>query len=108
MTMSEGTLTALKGSIEKWEDVRDRKIADKGPTNCPLCQLFFANPGCFGCPVAAASGDSCCDQTPYEEWGVHQAHHDEHVQRVYCEECEEHAQNEVDFLKSLLPKEDPK
>ncbi|HYF29434.1 MAG TPA: hypothetical protein VEA36_03680 [Candidatus Paceibacterota bacterium] len=71
--MDERTLEALKGSIAKWEAIVAGTGDEKGVNNCPLCQLFNgpseeANLGCKGCPVADASGDTGCLNTPYEHW----------------------------------------
>jgi hypothetical protein len=101
--MDEQTLEALKGSIKKWEDIVNGTAVDDGPRNCPLCALFH-NLYCYGCPVSEVSGDSCCNNTPYEDWCDH--HHAlMKVTPLYVKTPEEKslAQAEVDFLRSLLP-----
>jgi hypothetical protein len=91
--MDEETLTALRGSIKKWEKIVDGSGIDRGPHNCPLCRAFYAY-NCRGCPVAEAVDDILCAATPYEEW----ADETDDDQAMIL------AQQEVDFLKSLLPK----
>lgn len=39
--MNSRTLKALKGSIRKWERICNGTGEDRGPRNCPLCELFF-------------------------------------------------------------------
>ncbi len=94
--MPERTLTALRGSIKKWEGIVAGTIEDKGPDNCPLCQLFIDNDECAGCPVAAFTGEDGCGDTPYEDYSAAQSRGDSNrIARA--------AQAEVAFLKSLLP-----
>ena len=38
--MNRKTLTALKGSIKKWEKIVAGTGSDNGYQNCPLCALF--------------------------------------------------------------------
>lgn len=99
--MDERTLTALKGSILKWEAIVAGTGTDDGAANCPLCQLFHPSPSseikrghdCAGCPVQDATGLSHCEGSPYDEW----AHEDRHEP--------EDAEAELKFLRSLLPAE---
>lgn len=103
--MTPATLEALKGSIAKWEGIVAGTMADEGVDNCPLCQRFhicFRNiPGecCQGCPVNVASNNKGCMTTPYDEW----SYLDTPVAKT--NEHRAAAQAELDFLKSLLPKE---
>lgn len=104
--MDEKTLKALQGSIEKWRRIVEERGVDKGTKNCPLCQLFYKDI-CTGCPVSEHTGYAWCEDTPYPEWtgitsltilgsgSVRQVHSPEQLQV---------AQNELDFLKSLLPR----
>ena len=102
--MDAETLEALKGSIAKWEAIVAGTMEDEGVDNCPLCQRFHACfrtlPGecCQGCPVDAFSGRGCA-KTPYVDWGQFG------VDKVSTDEHRAAAQAELDFLKSLLPKE---
>jgi hypothetical protein len=90
--MDKRTLTALKGSIAKWEAIVDAMGEDDAAINCPLCSLFNTartkNP-CVGCPVRARTGLWGCENTPYIQYED--------------EPTTENAQAELDFLKSLLP-----
>jgi hypothetical protein len=92
--MDEKTLSALKGSIAKWESIVAGTATDKGTTNCPLCHLFHSDYGpvggyCKGCPVFEATGQRECWGTPY------------HAYRY--DRTTANAQKELNFLKSLLP-----
>lgn len=106
--MPEATLTALRGSIEKWEAILAGTLEDQGAENCPLCRLFIET-GCSGCPVKTATGRKYCIESPYDAW-----------QEAIVEKVGNHrsarwipvdqdtrvlAQAELDFLKSLLPPE---
>jgi len=102
--VNDETLTALRGSIAKWEAIVAGHGSDEGDRNCPLCQLFFKNPGCVGCPVAEATGLSACSGSPYEDvhlgWG-------ETINAISNagdrEDVRAQGQAELDFLRSLLP-----
>lgn len=102
--MDAETLEALKGSIAKWEAIVAGTGTDEGPGNCPLCQMFIDNFKCSGCPVAQAVNDHGCGSTPYdlysqadEEWELDEAERSANMAAA--------AKAELDFLKSLLPKE---
>ena len=73
--MDKKTRKALEGSIQKWQDIADRKIADEGSDNCPLCKVFLNSKpdefGCTGCPVAQDTGEMVCRGTPYYAWLDH-------------------------------------
>lgn len=107
--MPASTLTALEGSIAKWEAIVDGTDADRRTSNCPLCRLFLnkedENGGCSGCPVRDAANCDGCGNTPYVDWATHHrnAQHVMDVLSVECDECQRLAQAELDFLKSLLP-----
>lgn len=101
--MDERTLTALTGSIAKWEAIVAGTGKDDGSNNCTLCIAFD---GCAGCPVADAVEMDSCELTPYIRW--HDHHIYAHGLRRFpfgneCPECARLAQAELDFLKSLLP-----
>ena len=109
--MDELTKEALKGSIEKWENIVNNEGIDKGSTNCPLCHLFHETGSCKGCPIYSKTGNTNCYNTPYEKWNDHQwnVHHKYTPEvKIYCSVCEKFAKEELKFLKSLLPKETPK
>jgi hypothetical protein len=101
--MDQKTLTALKGSIAKWQAIVDGTGVDHGSSNCPLCQLFRysndynAGGNCEGCPVAEEVEDTCCDSTPYQEYATADDFDDKEAMATA-------AKKELEFLKSLLPK----
>ncbi|MHA1225193.1 MAG: hypothetical protein ACTSPV_00455 [Candidatus Hodarchaeales archaeon] len=101
--MNAEILKALKEEIEKWEMIIDGKGADDG--SGPLCDLF---PTCMGCPVIIIGKcTSGCQDPPYRNWLEHQVeeHAEEKEFKISCPTCKELAQKELDFLRSLLPKE---
>jgi len=111
--MKEETLNALKKSIVKWERIaKSTKELDKGIVNCALCNLFNAG-GCGGCPVYEKTKKKYCRDTPYTEWSDHVI--DDNYSFSYvgaglrrkpgCRECLRLVRKELNFLKSLLPKE---
>ena len=106
--MNEETKEATLGSIEKWKRIEDGTGEDLGPNNCPLCQMFWKEPDCMGCPVADATEESCCDNSPYEFWQNHiyTAHEEELFtsgsSKVFCPKCKTLATAERKFLESLL------
>jgi hypothetical protein len=98
--MTEEWKEALLASIEAWKRraATDRAIS-YFELGCPLCRLGkkLLREGkttsmCELCPVAKAGHFGCWD-TPYEDYEKAQ------------DNFSYHAQREVDFLKSLLPKE---
>jgi hypothetical protein len=100
--MDAETLKALKGSIEKHENILDGSERDEGTKNCPLCQLFH-NDRCEGCPIFEKTGFQGCEGTPYEDWDEHQDEAHSGDNTVQCEECERLVKLEIEFLKSLIP-----
>lgn len=98
-TMEPKTLTALRGSIDKWRAIVAGDSGDLGVRNCPLCAVFY-DVRCVGCPVSERSGAAGCVNTPYiawaEEWDDN---------RVTDDRSRTLAQAELDFLVSLLPGE---
>ena len=99
--MDETTLTALKGSIAKWEAIVAGTGKDEGPTNCPLCSVFhpdFRADGkshCEGCPVAIAGYRGCTNEE-YTAYCAADKEDDRERMRAA-------ATGELAFLKSLLP-----
>jgi len=99
--MKKETLEALKGSIEKWEEIVAGTGTDQGISNCPLCKLFVhQDDACFGCPVRERTNKPSCEDTPYVIWC--KVHPSFEAKTPYQKAI---AQAEVEFLKSLLPKE---
>lgn len=115
ITVDEKTLTALRGSIAKWEAIVAGTGVDNGITDCPLCTLFYpakrendGEPCSRECPVVAVTNRSFCISSPYEAWLKHHyllGHHWDD-KKIRCEECIRLANEELSFLKSLLPKDD--
>ncbi len=110
--MKPEILTALRGSIKKWEDIVAGTGVDHGSSNCPLCQLFTPTgghcPDCEQCPIVDISGEIKCWNTPYGDWDWHlmKEHPTAPDRRARCPECVSLAQAEVDFLRSLLPEKE--
>lgn len=98
--METTTLNALKASIEKWKSIRDGNEIYAGPNNCPLCKLFYSDGDCIECPVRTHTGKRACADTPINEWEAWD------IEQVVTLEEAALAQKEIDFLESLLPKED--
>lgn len=103
--MNVETLEALKASISAWEG----KLAEENPENirtgataCPLCRLFYYY-DCRGCPVKEKTGKPLCSGTPYN--AASNARLDWLLEVVTRKDFQLAAQAEIDFLKSLLPKE---
>lgn len=106
IALSKEGIEALKGSIKKWEGIVAGTTVDQGIRNCPLCMMF----DCKECPVYMATGQENCNGTPYQEWTKHQDEKGEgggspEGRVVHCPTCRALAGKEVEFLKSLLPKE---
>ncbi len=109
--MDNKTITALQGSIAKWEKVAFHGGIDDGYKNCPLCRLFSepdyeGQPGlphCDGCPVSLDVGTDGCDMTPYEDWQDYQFEMGTNQSTVFDDKSKELAIKELEFLKSLLP-----
>jgi len=65
-------LTAIKGSIEKWDKVSQGKEDGTSRENCPLCTLYwckdFHSSSCHNCPIYKKTGESDCIGTPYQKF----------------------------------------
>lgn len=108
--MEEKTLTALQGSIKKWERILATGEDGSGSEDCPLCELFHPwNTGvdltsataCDGCPVKASTGKSLCTDSPYDKYAV--ATDDGDACAIAST-----AKAELEFLRSLIPSEKSK
>lgn len=90
--MDEKTLKALKDAIDLWERIRDDPDFEEGDEKCPLCEVFFGDYDfgtlCKGCPIYERTGLTKCRGTPYY---------------AYSNGDSDGAQDEIDFLRSLLP-----
>jgi hypothetical protein len=100
--MDAETLEALRGSIAKWHAIAFEGGEDNGYKNCPLCEKFMNDESrfCDGCPVATATGERGCRNTPYDAWSrADDTGFADTPEKVAL------AVAELDFLKSLLPAE---
>lgn len=96
--MDAKTKKALELSIKKWEKIAKTGNIDKlGPEDCPLCKLFWKG-GCIGCPVYDYTNEVYCGGTPYDFFQYVQP---DSPTPETTKEIKEHAQLELDFLKSL-------
>ena len=98
------TLSALNASIAKWRRWaagKMRRAEFPGRDSCRLCHLFWYD-RCRGCPVKAKTGRRYCYSTPSAKAFYAFDHHGR-----TSPEFKSAAAKEVEFLKSLLPKEKP-
>ena len=103
--MEKETKVALQESIEHWERLRDgtqRRGETTGVLDCALCQRFY--PSCQRrneelCPVYMSTGWSLCRKSPYKKATVAFHNNFKKAERYNLINAE------VQFLKSLLPKE---
>jgi hypothetical protein len=111
--MSKLNIKLIKGSIKKWENIRDNGVADKGPHDCPLCKKYIDR-DCSNCPINLYTGNAYCHNSPYHDWGKH---HDDYFLRsdhsisnriVRCKECIELCNKEIEFLYKILKIEEDK
>jgi hypothetical protein len=99
--MDELTLTALQGSIAKWEAIVAGTGKDDGPLNCPLCAQFhpdYRTDGriaCEGCPISEA-GYPGCSNDEYSDFCVSRSDGEAALMHAA-------AVGELALLKSLLP-----
>jgi hypothetical protein len=106
--MDKETKEALEGSIEKWRKICEEGGGDQGTTNCPLCHLFNVDDNhCEGCPVMIEAGARYCFNTPYIDWFNHHVKYHSVIGTfiVKCDKCQEIAERELEFLKSLREEE---
>lgn len=101
--MEEKTLTALQGSIAKWEAIVAGTGSDLGTANCPLCRAFYHDDDCKDCPVMKTTGKWGCRETPYDAFSDHCTAEHDCDSDPDCPDCTRLAQAELDFLRSLLP-----
>lgn len=112
--MKPETLTALQGSIEKWQAIVDGTGEDNGSLNCPLCVRFLGEIGdCQiyaddesldeACPVAIRANDTGCSGTPYMTWNGLAPDFGRAPRIADTPERKAAALAELNFLKSLLP-----
>lgn len=116
-------IEAIKKAInEKWTNILNGSI-DRGCNDCALCKLYYKTVCletdrnqynyyhcCGECPIRKKTGETNCRNTPYEEWADHhyklrKKNHNYMYKQIRCSECKVIAQNELEFLKSLLLEE---
>ena len=103
--MNPTTLSALKESIEKWKRNADGISTDISSSGCPLCKLFLPS-ACVGCPVTLRTGFHLCTGTPYIAAYRALSSTGLMPRSVRLEQFKVAAQEEVEFLESLLPPKD--
>lgn len=107
--MDPETLEALKGSIAKWEAIVAGTGADHGAADCSLC-IAFPDNYCKGCPVSSQTGRRGCRGTPFDDWADLEEPDvviSKDDKKAVSQRAKDIAQREVDFLKSLLPRQAP-
>jgi len=109
--MKKVTELALRKSIKKWEDIVAGVGEDKGVENCALCERFYkrdsakCNSDGELCPVAEATGEPFCNNSPYDDWCVFNEDNNRWwPYRATDDESIMYAVLELEFLKSLLPR----
>jgi len=110
--MPPETLEALKESISHWFRLSTKKTLpgeNVGAEHCSLCKLFNQHSledratNCVGCPVYEKTGKQYCSDTPYEH--IDNISYDTEEEFLVCPEFIGLANNELDFLQSLLPED---
>lgn len=109
--MNKPTLKALKESIKAWE--LKYELAKKeqygdilcGWWDCPLCQKFLHNE-CKRCPVKVAGWSNCEGTAYYDVKAILDSINDCGVGERDHENLLKFINEEILFLKSLLPKEE--
>ena len=108
--MKEKTLQALRKSIEHWEDnlrkAKEQQLPDISADSCALCSLFFRK-NCEGCPIQQHTGKTICKDTPYYDVvnAISNVDDDFAPTSAQSKKIAKLCHKEIDFLKSLLPKE---
>lgn len=98
MEMSKEARKALLAIIAKFENFIKNGVLDE---NWELCDLYLEN-NCKSCPINIAVGGERCQNAPYGELEAHYWTTHSPKKQMVCSECEELAQKELAFLKSLL------
>jgi len=94
-------MTALNGSIEKWNGILKGDINDEGTTNCPLCQIYIR---CEQCIIKICTGQNGCDGIDYDSWASHQLLTHDSCNPPYtieCDKCEKYARTIRDKLTKI-------
>ena len=115
--MKAKTKQALLESIQHWERLANgesEKGEWTGPDDCSLCKMFAEwhrgyELNCEGCPVYEKTGEHGCWNTPHERMSdlCNTAQTEIEMERLKdTTEFYVAAQAELEFLKSLLPKDE--
>ena len=92
----------MEASVQKWNRIIAGKSSDGGIVDCPPCRIFYLLV-CYGCPIAAYTGQKFCKGSPYPEWYWHHINDHEKIRRkVWCPECLEHATRMRDFMQEIV------
>jgi len=100
-TWPKTRLGALKESIKKWKWLSEQKGLQEvqiDGMSCALCKVYVYKGNCMGCPVAEATGEDFCVDTPLDSFVDAQ---DKNARNSVLQSI---AMKEAKFLESLLPK----
>lgn len=100
-TLDIYVIEAIKGAIRKWEQIAAGTRVDGGVVDCPLCDWFYDDRRCDGCPVSERTKVGHCRGTPYVDWLTSFGAFGPDL--ADTPERKAIARAELDFLKSLLP-----
>lgn len=97
----------LAEGMGKFARIREGSGNDEGPDNCALCEEYFDDGKCNGCPIMDKTGLVRCLDTPYPAWEEHQSiEHDSDFKdmRIYddCPQCKALSMKEFNFLAALF------
>ena len=109
--MDNVVIEALRESIKHWERLstgKRRPSENVGRCDCSLCSLFNREDipyqfKCLDCPVYQHTGQMFCEGTPFIR-AQEIAEDCEKDEPLDTAEFKEAAAEELEFLKSLLPK----
>jgi len=58
----------LQSIFEKWNPIAMGCHGEGGIYDCPLCEIYYNNGSCDGCPISVSTGVPQCGETPYKEF----------------------------------------
>lgn len=110
----EDTLSALEGSVEKWQRIYDGRASNGGPDDCPLCQMFLTPfqfclslderaKQCLHCPVALSVGETNCRNTPYQTYWHNPTKHNAGCELLFLQNLLDTWQTTLDSMHNLRP-----
>jgi len=97
------------GTLQEWEDPKEQPLGSQ----CELCKAYCkrsCKEPCKGCPIFMMTGKAMCDDTPYgKAWALfgslmEQAEYMDADGVLDTSAWRMAAQEEIDFLRSLMPK----